>query len=105
MAIVNVDTGNELRDFFLELLAGTNLIDYYAQRDIYIDRRVRHPDRDRVTLEPEDPGVQTPFLGTDAQALLRSSALREIEDSIRLVTGSGKAVPIWVVSPPMSSDS
>ena len=103
--MTSIQTGIELRDFFLELLAGTNLIEYYEGRDVYIDRRVLHPDRDRVTLGPEDPGVETPYVGTDAQTLLRSSALREIEENIMLVTGSGKAVPIWVVSPPMTSTS
>jgi len=108
MAMVNVNTGNELRDFFLELLAGTNLIRYYDDRDHYIDRRVLNSeDRSRPFTEEEEleGPVDPPYLGHDAQALLRSNDLRAIEDSILLVTGSGKATPIWVVSPPMSSDS
>jgi hypothetical protein len=103
--MADIEVGNQLRSFFLELLAGTNLIEYYEERDVFIDKRVLDVDNDRRRLGPGEPGVEHPYLGTEAQALVRSDALREIEDSILLVTGSGKATPIWVVSPPMSSDS
>lgn len=103
--MADIEVGIQLRGFFLELLAGTNLIEYYEERDVYVDRRVLNPDTDRRRLGPGERGVEMPYLGTDAQALLRSEALREIEENIMLVTGSGKSVPIWVVSPPMSQPS
>jgi len=93
--------GQQLRSFFLELLTDTKLNEYYQGRDAFIDRRVLNPETDRVILEPEDEGVVPPYLGTEAQRLLRSRDLRDIEANIMEVTGSGSAVPIWVVSPPM----
>ena len=102
--MADVEVGRQLREFFLELLAETNLIEYHEGRDVYIDRRVLNPHSDRRELAPDEPGVEYPILDTAAQDLLRSDALREIEESIMLVTGSGKAIPIWVVLPPRPSD-
>jgi hypothetical protein len=103
--MADVETGIQLRNFFLELLADTNLIDYYESRDFYIDRRVLNSGDRSQSFAPEQGPVEDPYLDTDAQALLRSDALREIEENIMLVTGSGKSVPIWVVSPPMTQPS
>ncbi len=87
--MADVETGRELRQFFLELLAETNLREYHEGRDEYIDRRIRRSDE-------EEQG----FLGEEAVRLLQSDDLRQIEESIMLVEGSGKAVPLFVVSPP-----
>jgi len=103
--MADIEVGIQLRGFFLELLAGTNLIEYHSERDEYIDRRVLNPDTDRRKLAPDEPGVDMPYLGTEAQALVRSDALREIEESIMLVTGSGKSTPLWVISPPFAQSS
>jgi hypothetical protein len=82
-------TGHELRRFFLELLQDTNLRDYHEGRGDYIRRRVRTSEDDEHR-----------YLGDEAVRLLESDDVAQIEESIMLVTGSGKAVPIWVVSPP-----
>ena len=75
-------TGEELRRFFLELLDETNLRDYHAGRGDYIGRRT--------------------YLNGQARELLQQAEdpLREIERHILAITGSGRAKPLWVVSPP-----
>jgi hypothetical protein len=83
-------TGRELRRFFLELLEETNLRDYHEGRDDYIRRRIRRSEED-----------EEGYLGDEALRLLESDDVRLIEENIMLVTGSGKALPLWVVSPPM----
>ena len=89
-------TGQELRRFFIELQEGKNLSRYYADRDRYIGRRKR-----RKTRNKSDRSTSVGYLGAEAQRLLSSADLREIEDSIRLVTGSGSATPLTVVCPPI----
>lgn len=103
--MADIEVGHQLRGFFLELLAGTNLIEYHTERDEYIDKRVLNPDTDRRKLAPDEPGVAQPYLGTAAQALIRSADIREIEESIMLVTGSGPSTPLWVISPPFAGTS
>ena len=78
----NRETGEALRRFFLELLEETNLRDYHGGRGDYIGRRSYLNDEARELLQQaEDP-------------------LREIEKHIMAVTGSSRAKPVWLVSPP-----
>ena len=79
--------GQELRDFFLDLLDGKNLVAYHEGRDEYISSR-----RQQVI---GDTG-----LSDEAERLLREGTLREIEEQIMAVTGSHKAVPLFTISPP-----
>lgn len=79
-------TGEQLRKFFLELLEGTNLRDYRANRAGYIGRR-----------NVGEGG----YLGKEATALLNSTDLQAIEKHIDSVTGSSGAIIICVVFPPI----
>ena len=78
----NPETGAALRRFFLELLDETNLRDFHGGRGDYVGRRS--------------------YLNGEARELLGQveDPMREIEKHILAVTGSGRARPIWVVSPP-----
>jgi hypothetical protein len=74
--------GRELQEFFLELLQGDNLKRYQGEgRDSYLSERSTR-------------------LSGDAQRLLSSGDLREIEAHIGQITGS-RAVILYVVCPPM----
>jgi hypothetical protein len=84
-------TGQELRRFFVELLADDNFKAYHAGRGGYIEDRVKLPDQE------DDPRR---YLGTEARRVLEEGTLAEIEDNIKLVTGSTNAVPVLVVAPP-----
>jgi len=78
--------GKELQEFFLELLKGKNMKRYQSVgRETFIEEYVR-----------ERPGE----LGDDAQRLLNSADLREIEAHIGQISGS-RAVILYVVCPPM----
>ena len=80
----DVETGKQLRQFFTDLLDGTNLRDYHEDSEAYVASQVK-------------AGVIT-----DATAnLILEGRLQDIEDNIKLVTGSGSAVPVCVVMPPM----
>jgi hypothetical protein len=81
--------GKQLRRFFLELLADGNLAKYQSreQRDAYIARRRR--------------GRKGGYLGPRAVELLQSDDLWEIQAHVNAVTGSGNAVVLLVVCPPM----
>lgn len=70
--------GQELRQFFLDLLQETNLRDYHENRTEYVQRR----------------------LGGRAAELLLSEQVTEIERHILAVEGSHRAKPFWVVFPP-----
>ena len=77
--------GEELREFFIDLLRGQNLQEYQSSgRSDYISRR-------------RDEGM----IGDEAEMLLREGTLEQIEERIGAVTGSGHAVPVLVVCPPM----
>lgn len=78
------DAGRDLRKFFLELLQETNLRAYHEDRDGYIRRRLESGD-----------------LGEEAERLLREGTLEEIENQLKLVTGSDHAWPIMIVFPPI----
>lgn len=84
-------TGIELRRFFVELLADDNFKAYHAGRGGYIEDRIK------LTEPEEDPQR---FLGGEARRVLEEGTLAEIEDNIKLVTGSTNAVPVLVVAPP-----
>jgi hypothetical protein len=75
------EIGEELRRFFLELLEGDNLRRYQGDgREEYINER-------------------RSGLSDDAQRLISSGDLREIEGHIAEITGS-RAVIVYVVCPP-----
>lgn len=77
--------GEQLRDFFIDLLRDQNLAAYQSGgRSDYITQK-----RDQE------------LIGEEAEALLRSGTLEEIEERIAGVTGSGRAVPLLIVCPPM----
>jgi len=77
--------GEDLRAFFIDLLRDANLRDYGSSgRSDYITRK-------------RSEGV----IGEEAEMLLREGTLEQIEARIAAVTGSGHAVPLFVVCPPM----
>lgn len=75
----DVETGTALREFFVGLLQGTNLAEYHRNRSRYIDEWVSNE---------------------RANELLKSETFIEIEAHILAVTGSSRAKPLFVVSPP-----
>ena len=81
--------GQELRDFFLELLEAKNLQAYHEDRKEYVRRRA----------VAGESGDAKQYLSDEAQRLLQSPDLRAIEQHIMAITGS-KALPLWVVAPP-----
>jgi hypothetical protein len=80
----NVETGRQLRQFFTDLLDDTNLREYHENTEAYVASQVK-------------AGVIN-----DATAnLILQGSLQAIEDNIKMVTGSGSAVPVCIVMPPM----
>ncbi|MEO5577324.1 MAG: hypothetical protein ABIR67_04685 [Gaiellaceae bacterium] len=73
------ETGKALREFFVGLLSDDNLVRYHRDRTGYIDEWVRNE---------------------RAADLLKSETFVEIESHILAVTGSSRAKPLFVVSPP-----
>jgi len=85
--MADAEVGQQLRRFFIELLEDQNLQRYRSEeRGDYIGER-RH----------DNDG----YLGPEAEALLRCHCLKEIEDHISAISGSGNAAPVWVVCPPL----
>ena len=82
--MADVNTGRELRQFFVELLLDGNLADYTSNRETYVQRQ-------RVSGIVSDTTMD----------LILTGSLAEIEDNIKLVTGSRHAVPLLIVWPPM----
>ena len=80
----NVETGKQLRQFFTDLLDGTNLRDYHENSEAYVTSQVKADVINDATAK-----------------LILEGRLQDIEDNIKLVTGSGGAVPVCVVVPPM----
>jgi hypothetical protein len=80
----NVETGQQLRQFFTDLLDGTNLRDYHENTETYV-------------ASQQKAGV----INDTTAKLILEGRLQDIEDNIKLVTGSGHAVPVCVVMPPM----
>jgi hypothetical protein len=81
--VADAETGQQLRDFFLGLLQGTNLQEYYKDRNAYIARRFEQKQ-----------------IGSEARRVLEEGTLAEIEENVKLVYGSGFAWPVVVVWPP-----
>jgi len=77
--------GEHLRDFFIDLLRDGNLMDY------------RSPGRGDYITRKRSEGL----IGAEAETLLREGTLEQIEERLGAVTGSGHAVPLLVVCPPM----
>ena len=84
MAEPSPEIGAELRQFFTDLLDRTNLREYHANAERYVK-------------EQQGNGV----IGEEAAQLILSGSLQDIEANIMLVTGSGSAVPVCIVMPPM----
>ena len=79
----NEETGRQLRQFFTDLLDDANLREYHENTDSYVASQVK-------------AGVIN-----DATAkLILQGSLQTIEDNIKLVAGSGSAVPVCIVFPP-----
>lgn len=87
MSAPNPQIGQELRDFFLDLLDNKNLRAYHDDRDTYIATRCQGVIGDKG-------------LSKEAELVLREGTLRDIEEQIMAVEGSHKAIPLFVVSPP-----
>jgi hypothetical protein len=80
----NEETGKRLRKFFTDLLDDTNLRMYHESPESWVKSQQK-----------------TGVLDEDAAQLILSGSLQDIEANIKLVTGSGHAVPVCVVFPPM----
>jgi hypothetical protein len=80
----NAETGRQLRQFFTDLLDNSNLRQYHENTEAWVASQVKAGVIDDAT----------------AQLILQGS-LQDIEDNIKMVTGSGSAVPVCIVMPPM----
>ena len=80
----NAETGRQLRQFFTDLLDDGNLRQYHENTETWVASQVKAGVIDDAT----------------AQLILKGS-LQDIEDNIKMVTGSGSAVPVCIVMPPM----
>ena len=80
----NAETGRQLRQFFTDLLDDGNLRQYHENTEAWVGSQVKAGVIDDAT----------------AQLILKGS-LQDIEDNIKMVTGSGSAVPVCIVMPPM----
>jgi argininosuccinate lyase len=80
----NAETGRQLRQFFTDLLDDGNLRQYHENTEAWVASQVKAGVIDDAT----------------AQLILKGS-LQDIEDNIKMVTGSGSAVPVCIVMPPM----
>ena len=79
----NAQRGQRLRKFFTDLLDDTNLREYHENPESYVRKQ-----QEAKVLDD-----------SDAQLIL-SGSLQDIEANIKLVTGSGHAVPVCIVFPP-----
>lgn len=73
-----------VRDFFVKLLEGNNLADYYADRDAYIDRQLKENG-----------------LSRDDANLIRNGSLADIEQQLLAEANSPGPKPYLIVWPPM----
>ena len=80
----NVETGRQLRQFFTDLLDNSNLRQYHENTEAWVASQVKAGVIDDATAK-----------------LILDGSLQDIEDNIKLVTGSGTAVPVCIVMPPM----
>jgi argininosuccinate lyase len=79
----NAETGAQLRQFFTDLLDDANLREYHANTEAYVASQVKAGVIDEATAK-----------------LILEGRLQDIEDNIKMVTGSGGAVPVCIVFPP-----
>jgi hypothetical protein len=79
----NEETGRQLRQFFTDLLDDANLREYHENTEAYVASQVNAGVIDEATAK-----------------LILAGSLQDIEDNIKLVTGSGSAVPVCIVFPP-----
>jgi argininosuccinate lyase len=79
----NAETGAKLRQFFTDLLDDKNLSEYHANTEAYVASQVKAGVIDEATAK-----------------LILEGRLQDIEDNIKMVTGSGGAVPVCIVFPP-----
>lgn len=79
----NAETGAQLRQFFTDLLDDANLREYHANTEAYVASQVK-------------AGV----INETTAKLILEGRLQDIEDNIKMVTGSGGAVPVCIVFPP-----
>jgi len=80
----NEENGRQLRQFFTDLLDDANLREYHENTEAYVASQVNAGVIDEATAK-----------------LILAGSLQDIEDNIKLVTGSGSAVPVCIVMPPM----
>ena len=80
----NAETGRQLRQFFTDLLDDANLSEYHGNTEAYVASQVKAGVIDDATAN-----------------LILQGSLQAIEDNIKMVTGSGSAVPVCIVMPPM----
>jgi hypothetical protein len=80
----NEETGKKLRKFFTDLLDDTNLRTYHEDPATYVKTQ-------------QEAGV----LDEAAAGVILNGNLQDIDANIKLVTGSGHAVPVCIVMPPM----
>ena len=80
----NAETGRQLRQFFTDLLDDTNLRQYHENTEAYVASQVKAGVIDDATAK-----------------LILKGSLQDIEDNIKMVTGSGSAVPVCIVMPPI----
>ena len=79
----NAETGAKLRQFFTDLLDDKNLSEYHANTEASVASQVKAGVIDEATAK-----------------LILEGRLQDIEDNIKMVTGSGGAVPVCIVFPP-----
>ena len=79
--------GEELRQFFTDLLDDTNLRTYHKSPKEYVAAQ-------------QEAGV----IGDVAASLILEGSLQNIEANIQLVTGSGSAVPVIIVFASLAGD-
>jgi len=73
----SAEVGEELREFFVQLLSPHNLVSYSQGRESYITSRQS-------------------ILGTEATRILREGSLAEIEANVALATTSSEEPPIVI---------
>ena len=79
----NEESGRQLRQFFTDLLDDANLREYHENTEAYVAAQVKAGVIDEATAK-----------------LILQGSLQTIEDNIKMVTGSGSAVPVCIVFPP-----
>lgn len=92
-------TGRHLRGFFLTVLERKHLEAWHAAQDAGEDAMRKFLQGFQVRVE-EDGRVSETVLVKDAQELLVTGTLAQIEQAVRAVEGSRHASTIMAVFPP-----